>query len=358
MQSKCRDLICLDTRAIRKKLWATYKRAKASLAKVENELTHFNATDKAGFEDFMRKTFGAEMSKIRECEEKIHLYESRLSMLQTLADEKSMSPEKVAHSLQERVTPEKDLWRLLQEEYDVYLDEQRKEEEERQRRREERRANRKKRFDPATGEIDLDEELREGDFSSIDELFEELFDHILGTDDEEDSEGHASPFDFSSILSEQKDHELKHIYRELCMKFHPDRIGDHDAATQDIWNRIQEAYQKNDLASLLALRDTDTWVEGSDAVQCSEILRMIQSLKHSSSCKRRDLRAMKREPSYGFSSWKPIKLKKVTRDAQAEYTCLIESLDCRISSLEREIHRILKWKPRTPRTRKTTVQNR
>ena len=73
------------------------------------------------------------------------------------------------------------------------------------------------------------------------EMTIKLFDNLLGDDD--------------NIPEEESEvSELKKLYRELCLQYHPDRMGAHDAKTQRLWHEIQDAYVNRDLEGLRAIR--------------------------------------------------------------------------------------------------------
>lgn len=102
----------------------------------------------------------------------------------------------------------------------------------------------------------MDETCEDDD--DFEKIFQKLFDNLLGDDD--------------NIPEEESEvSELKKLYRELCLQYHPDRMGAHDAKTQRLWHEIQDAYVNRDLEGLRAIRSGIELESGETTLSCSEI---------------------------------------------------------------------------------------
>ena len=118
--------------------------------------------------------------------------------------------------------------------------------------------------------IDEDEDIETNETSEDDDdfekIFSKLFENLLGEDD-------------GTPDRESKAGDLKKLYRELCLRYHPDRIGTHDAKTQRLWNEIQDAYMNHDLEGLRAIHSGIELESGKTELSCSEIDEMIFDLE-------------------------------------------------------------------------------
>ena len=113
--------------------------------------------------------------------------------------------------------------------------------------------------------------------------------------------------------------ELKKLYRELCLQYHPDRMGAHDAKTQRLWHEIQDAYVNRDLEGLRAIRSGIELESGETTLSCSEIDEMLLDIEWSIQDKRSELRVQKKTPIGGFASWTEQKRKQIAKEIKSEF---------------------------------------
>lgn len=326
-------MIPLDTAKIRRGYLKEYKRRKKVLERLEEQLQRYEESDEPEYRKYLARTFGAEQTLLRELTEQIHLCQNRYEKIRFLAHESHMSKERYCFTLRSQLTTEQNFWELLEMELQRFLESGRKTREEEKREYEE--SVRKLRS--AVFGIDEDEDIETNETSEDDDdfekIFSKLFENLLGEDDgTPDRESEAG--------------DLKKLYRELCLRYHPDRIGTHDAKTQRLWNEIQDAYMNHDLEGLRAIHSGIELESGKTELSCSEIDEMIFDLEWSIQDKRSELRAQKKTPIWGFASWTEQKRKQIAKEIKSEFDQNAQMTRLQLQHLEAELERLLQWKPK------------
>ena len=332
-KNPCRALIPLDTDKIRLGYLKEYKRRKKVLERLEEQLQRYEESDEPEYRKYLARSFGAEQTLLRELTEQIHLCQNRYEKICFLAHESHMSKERYCFTLRSQLTSKQNFWELLEMELQRFLESGRKTREEEKREYEE--SVRKLRS--AVFGIDEDEDIETNETSEDDDdfekIFSKLFENLLGEDDgTPDRESEAG--------------DLKKLYRELCLRYHPDRIGTHDAKTQRLWNKIQDAYMNHDLEGLRAIHSGIELESGKTELSCSEIDEMIFDLEWSIQDKRSELRAQKKTPIWGFASWTEQKRKQIAKEIKSEFDQNAQMTRLQLQHLEAELERLLQWKPK------------
>lgn len=329
----CRALIPLDTKKIRAEYLNVFKRRKKALEKLEAELLRYDENDEPEFQKFLARTFGAEQTRQRELAERIGLCHARHEKICFLAREHRMSKERYCYCLSVKVTPEIDFWSVLETELAAFLEADRKMREEEEQREFEEDAREFR--DDDDDDDDYGEEDDDDEFSGDPE---DVFKRILGSLFGEDEDPPPS---------ESGERDLKRLYRELCLRYHPDKAGLHDAKTKRLWNEIQEAYSNRDLARLrfihagIALESLET------ELVCSEIGEMIFDLDWRIRETRSELRARKQTPFWGFSSWTEKRKKQAVKEIRFEFERSLQMAGRQLRQMETELERLLRaWKPK------------
>lgn len=332
-KNSCRALIPLDTAKIRWGYLKEYKRRKKVLERLEEQLQRYEESDEPEYRKYLARTFGAEQTLLRELTEQIHLCQNRYEKIRFLAHESHMSKERYCFTLRSQLTSEQNFWELLEMELQRFLESGRKTREEEKREYEKSaRELRSAVFGVDEDEdIEMDETCEDDD--DFEKIFQKLFDNLLGDDD--------------NIPEEESEvSELKKLYRELCLQYHPDRMGAHDAKTQRLWHEIQDAYVNRDLEGLRAIRSGIELESGETTLSCSEIDEMLLDIEWSIQEKRSELRAQKKTPIWGFSSWTEQKRKQIAKEIKSEFDQNAQMTRLQLQRLKTELERLLQWKPK------------
>ena len=332
-KKSCRALIPLDTAKIRRGYLKEYKRRKKVLERLEEQLQRYEESDEPEYRKYLARTFGAEQTLLRELTEQIHLCQNRYEKIRFLAHESHMSKERYCFTLRSQLTSEQNFWELLEMELQRFLESGRKTREEEKREYEKSaRELRSVVFGVDEDEdIEMDETCEDDD--DFEKIFQKLFDNLLGDDD--------------NIPEEESEvSELKKLYRELCLQYHPDRMGAHDAKTQRLWHEIQDAYVNRDLEGLRAIRSGIELESGETTLSCSEIDEMLLDIEWSIQEKRSELRAQKKTPIWGFSSWTEQKRKQIAKEIKSEFDQNAQMTRLQLQRLKTELERLLQWKPK------------
>ena len=332
-KNSCRALIPLDTAKIRRVYLKEYKRRKKVLERLEEQLQRYEESDEPEYRKYLARTFGAEQTLLRELTEQIHLCQNRYEKIRFLAHESHMSKERYCFTLRSQLTSEQNFWELLEMELQRFLESGRKTREEEKREYEKSaRELRSAVFGVDEDEdIEMDETCEDDD--DFEKIFQKLFDNLLGDDD--------------NIPEEESEvSELKKLYRELCLQYHPDRMGVHDAKTQRLWHEIQDAYVNRDLEGLRAIRSGIELESGETTLSCSEIDEMLLDIEWSIQEKRSELRAQKKTPIWGFSSWTEQKRKQIAKEIKSEFDQNAQMTRLQLQRLKTELERLLQWKPK------------
>ncbi len=335
VMSTCRAVVPCDTERLRKARLARYARRKKVLEKLDGECRQFLEVDEPEFTKFMARTFGVEQNAERELEGKIGLCRRRLGIIELLARAHRKSPKAYCFELRGKVTETMDFWAVLEAELEALEERERAEEERR------RRSHR----------VEEEEEEDDDDFP----FDEDDFAGRSGFDDDDDDDWFRETERILNFFlhgkgdvggpSDDSGQQLKQLYRELCQRYHPDRIGTHDAKTQRIWNDIQTAYQRRDIAKLRAIRAGANLESGTADVGCADLDAMIDEVELSIRERRRELNALKRRPQWGFTSWTANKIKRAQREIKGEFDDLAEELRAALEDMERELDKLLHWEP-------------
>jgi hypothetical protein len=337
----CRALVLLDTAKIRKELLKVYKRRKKVLERIEVQLEQYNEMDEPEFQKFIARRFGAEQTRLRELAEQISLAQSRREKLRYMAREEGMSQGNYCAYLESKVTPEANFWAVLENEILEMQEEQRCWDED---------------FEQYCRECDDADGITEedDDYDDDDEIFfedDEFEDDFAGfADDIEDmfGKGARSIFDrlFSDVLpaeesrSKGDDKALKKLYRELCLRYHPDKIGEHDAKTRRLWFSIQEAYQAEDLSRLRTIHAGIEIESGNAGLFCSEIDELLGDIEWSIHMTRDELRMKKSAPYWGFAAWTEKQRRKAEQELAEVFRYDVDMAEHELRQWETEISRI------------------
>ena len=83
----------------------------------------------------------------------------------------------------------------------------------------------------------------------------------------------------SPILSDEEVKKIKEIYRKLAKKLHPDINRNLTEKEIELWNKLKEAYENNELISLIVLDGLVNKIEIKDDISASNIEENIEKIK-------------------------------------------------------------------------------
>ena len=96
---------------------------------------------------------------------------------------------------------------------------------------------------------------------------------------------------------------LKHLYRKLARRLHPDNGCDLSPRETDLWHRTQAAYEAGQveiLETILNLLEVSE--NGTRSASVSTLLRLTADIKKSLRTLKRELTALRRDVAWNFSS--------------------------------------------------------
>ena len=316
LKTTCRALIPLDTDKIRNGFLKIYKRRKKVLERIELQLEKYHENDEPEFQKFLSQRFGAEQTRLRELAEKLSLAQMRREKLRYMAREEGMTQGKYCAYLKSKVMPKIDFWAVLENEILKMQEKQRRLDE------------KYERYCRECGDYEdgLDDNFEEIFGKDMRSFFNDLFDDIFP-----ESETHSA--------SNKKD--LKKLYHKLCLRYHPDKIGAHDAKTKRLWLSIQEAYKTNDLSRLRSIYAGLEIEAGKTELSCSDINTIISENESSIHMMRKQLNSTKKAPYWGFSTWTAKKRKLTEKEMTVYYRHELKIAEQQLQKKEAEIERII-----------------
>ena len=104
-----------------------------------------------------------------------------------------------------------------------------------------------------------------------------------------------------------------------------------------------------DLEGLRAIRSGIELESGETTLSCSEIDEMLLDIEWSIQEKRSELRAQKKTPIWGFSSWTEQKRKQIAKEIKSEFDQNAQKTQLQLQHWEAELERLLQWKPKEKR---------
>lgn len=337
--STTRNIIPLNTHAIRKKALKDYHKNERALDQLKDQLKQHHEVDIPGFRSWLHQAFGQIISRSRELAEKIRDKESRVAEIEFLVYRHRISePEAYLKAQWRRAHPKE------AEEEDLRF----AQEEEEQRHRE-------KPDDPD----DPDAEAPWNDPFDMSDVFDvdnDDFDSIPpGQRDNfnqfcEDFFG-IRPKNRPAPQSQAAAKTTKELYRAIVRNLHPDHHGQMTEARKNLWHEAQTAYARHDteaLHSILARCENGESGIGSHS-PVSLILILIRRMKKTLQTTRSEIRRLKSNPAWDYQT--RIKNPAFVRRIRADLSMEVAELDAHLKSLTTLLNR-LEWQathPQPPR---------
>lgn len=262
------SLLVVDNQPIRRKAQRDYQKATKDLDHAKAEAERFHSQDKPLFTRWLHANFGALLTEMRELQVKLHEAQDLVNEVQQeyFFGGHSSIGQAYRTVLYRRAHPEE------QAEAESFSD---------------------------PGE---DEEFRrefEEAMRDAAEDFQAKFNH------------HAPP-----TPAKQRE-QLKHLYRKLARRLHPDNGRELSPRETELWHRTQAAYEAGQveiLETILNLLDVDE--NGTRTASVSTLLRLTADLKKTMRALKRELTALRRDVAWNFSR----------RDDHAAIRCATETM--------------------------------
>lgn len=318
-------LVLVDQRPFLKKALSKCKRLRNELNKKQALLSEYEDQDRTAFQQWLNRTFGAKLSKMRELQEILDQYDFILFNLSNCSMfcpdklpemHKELFDRKKNGTLYQFVPPKpKD---LFDEDEDDENDEWEDEE-----------------WDDDEWEDAIDEETAEAIF---DEIFGSQEADFSGEDEYTFAMKH--PQQRKSMRSSEEA-LLKKSYRALAKRLHPDHSSFDETLREKRWHETQEAYQNHDLEALLRveaicdLDETDLSVNLGLArlTDLADYHHLhLKPIRHALSQAKRDI-------AFGFAKEGPTKAIRNEMKSEFEYQC--RSLEFQIEDMQQSADAIL-----------------
>lgn len=322
-------LIRLDISQVKEELLRKWKKAERDFEKQQKEWDAYCNEDRPAYEKWLHATFGSRLTELRELHEQVSRKSWFIEQLECLSDLSGKTPRKLYQELQKKTKNGMSIHDAMVEyvnEFNAY---------------------------------DEDDDFEEDD--DLNEEFDRIFEE-LGEEDGDLKEEFGKIFeDFEDIFGDKKKSagrnpetrnqqaRIKDIYRKLCFKLHPDTGCDFNAENSRLWHQIQEAYQKNDLDSLLAIQASLDMKQDPMAghISCTQILAVINNFKNGLRSVRALVRNARQDSSWGFLAWSDKERKAAMRQLEQQFIREQHSLKYELEYME-SIEK--KWsRPTVPR---------
>ena len=325
---KCRALIVIDEKPIRRKAINKCKYILKKFEAVVNELDRYDKTDNPGFQQWLHAEFGRQLTKLREMQEKIFHLEELLQHIEYLHWYEGLD----FHAAHQKAVD-------MRENPEKYHD---KEDDD----------------DGYQGEYGNDEEILDEEFfKSLMEDFLSNFEGInefnnifskLKKDFKKYNQSEKIKNESANLFKENEGSNLKSIFRSLAGKLHPDKRTNNSKGLDELWFQVQEAYREGNLEELQTLQAGYEIhnTSGFSGLSLSSILAVHEHHKEQLRLLRRRHRKLKTSPAWDFSTQPEhmikglyLRLKKELSYNTEESRQYLESLELKIrhySEPERE----------------------
>lgn len=137
------------------------------------------------------------------------------------------------------------------------------------------------------------------------------------------SGGSASSRSSANAAGDSSNTELKYYYRILVRRLHPDVVAKKTKTPfeSDLWNQVQSAYGRKDVALLKQLFALALLTDKEQSVHLpiGDVLGAVEHCKQRTKLARKELRSLKKAPSWAFGSKSEIEKKHFYRACKAEW---------------------------------------
>ena len=186
--------------------------------------------------------------------------------------------------------------------------------------------------------------VEEAEDASEGDAFDDLLRHLLGMAQRKKT---VKP-------ERERADRIKELYRELVRALHPDGGGHITDKRMRLWHEVQAAYRCGDLARLEFLHAQSGQAAdlSSRAIPLSRLKALTALFKTSLRKLKRDMRAAKGDPAWGFSALRADERSKLLRAAEAGLQADVNEVKERIRRMEEQLEEIRQPKKRSKRRRR------
>ena len=285
-------LVLVDQTPFLKKALSKCKRLRNELDKKQKLLSEYEDKDVTAFQQWLNRTFGAKLSKVRELAETLNQYRFILNQLDSCCLFCRDKLPEVHKELFERKKDGTLFQFVLPIEGNPF------------------HAKAGEKMDDGWEDDDEDDDDDDDDWDDDDEDWDigDIFDELFGRKDghsNSEEEHYFNPGNLHARNSlHASDHlKLKKCYRSLAKRLHPDHSTLDESIREKRWHEIQEAYQNNDLEALLRV-EAICDVDGIDLSINLGLARLTDLANyHQSHLRpiRRQLSFVKQDIAFGFN---------------------------------------------------------
>ena len=407
---RCAALMVVDSSRIRRQSMGNCKRARTTFEKAERELAAYESRDKPAFIRWYRTMFGPRIGEVKSLADQIQTLRMTITRLERFADLTGCNRRRAAKlhkdSPEEFDRRERELLDRLQREKEHRqreLEEQREEDarilraefgdflQSRSawiRKARKRGASPTLVFHELLDDFCMEQEIFPPDIMMAlnhpegsalldrydvspeiehdgDDLFEAFLKELLGgeSDDDGDGDGDGDGFDDlfdasrPAIDSERDQTRLSFLRRQLAFALHPDQSNsDTDPAKMELWHEVQEAVENRDLDRLEVLYAHCQMLDGELSLQTpvSRLRALTDMYRRSRDALRRRIRALRKEPDWGFSVLNEAGRHTIRRGLEHQLNEQVDQLRAELAMIQ-EFYRYKFDSPRSRRTRSTAA---
>jgi hypothetical protein len=230
---KCRSLIVINEKPIRRKAINKCKYILKKYETIVNDLDRYDRIDNPGFQQWLHAEFGRQLTTLREIQEKIFQQEELIQHIEYLHWYEGLTLHK-AHQKAVDMMENPENFQNDEEDYEEDYQEE---------------------FDDDIPDEDFFRSIMEEFLNNFEDvgLHKDIFSK-LNNDFKKYQKSEALKNKSSNLFQENEDTHLKSIYRNLAGKLHPDKRDESNKDLDELWFQVQKAYQEGNLEELKTLQ--------------------------------------------------------------------------------------------------------
>lgn len=326
--SKTRALIPLDTEKLRKKELSSFKRVKTTHEKLNAQLTQFEKKDVPEFQKWMHTHCGPIREQFQSESMAVYSLQNIFFLAQDLCEFYSKRTEKECLEAAQHYTETKGDIPKGFEAFFAPPPEPK---------------GSGDFFDSFDEEDCDDEDGPDVPFDELRNFMNELFGEKLGDEaasffDPSNPNRHGKTNPLIEKLQQERK-TLKKLYRSVVQKLHPDRAGSSTPEQQELWHAAKHAYTMGDIQTLQHI-EAQCDLAHKDRLKfaaVSSIRSGILFYKRANDKIRYEIRKVKRQPEWGFSSRPEERKIRLVQQLTNELKSQVEDISFRRKTIQRRL---------------------